>query len=195
MPRVVWNQLPERLTVLVPAGRTLDPPSPYEFDVALNEYESQAGFCVPASYREFLHWFGPGELSGYFQVCAPVPARFRGAVADVFDIGKQREMLQDPEGYWATSVDPERGRRLVLFAATGGGDWFFWDRGDMRDAHRREYGVYGHSQSNISGEVELMAPSFEAFVTEIGLGERYPFSKEQRSPQWTYWPAWPTKQA
>jgi hypothetical protein len=45
---------------------------------------------------------------------------------------KQREMLEDPEGYWASSVTLEVLRRLLLFASTEGGDWFFWDTADVR---------------------------------------------------------------
>jgi hypothetical protein len=115
-------------------------------------------------------------------------------VADVFDMDRQREMLHDPEGYWVSLVDPDVLPRLVLFASTEGGDWFFWDTADMRNPAGREYGIYGHTHSSFGGKVGLMAPSFEAFITDIGLGERYPFTQEPRSPKWTYRPAWPTKQ-
>jgi hypothetical protein len=192
MAKPVWNQLPQRIKTLVRSGEDIDRPSPDELDGALNAYEEQAGFHLPASYREFMHWFGPGALSEWFQVCGPIPTRLRGQVAKVYDIDRQREMLQRPGGYWASSVSPEVLRRLVLFAATEGGDWFFWDTADLRSKSHREYGVYGHPHSN-GGEVQFITPSFKAFVTEVGLGKRYPFSNEDREPEWSFWPAWPSK--
>jgi hypothetical protein len=193
MAKAVWSQLPKRLEVLVRDGEILDRPDPAELDAALDNYETRTGFRLPVSYREFMHWFGPGALSVWFQICSPIPPRFRGRVADVYDIDKQREMLEDPDGYWASSVSPEVLRRLALVASTEGGDWFFWDTADVRNAARREYGIYGHAHGNSGGKVELIAPSFKAFVTEVGLGERYPFSDNEREPEWSYQPAWPSK--
>ncbi|MBL8795436.1 MAG: SMI1/KNR4 family protein [Planctomycetia bacterium] len=195
MAKVSWSQLPKRIEMLVRDGEVFDRPKPGEIDNVFRHYEAQAGFRLPISYREFIHWFGPGALSGWFQICAPIPPRLRGLVADVFDMDKQREMLEDPEGYWADTVTPETLRRLVLFASTEGGDWFFWDTADARNSSGHEYGVYGHSHSSSSGKVKLMATSFKEFVTEIGLGDRYPFSTEDREAKWNYRSAWPTKQA
>jgi SMI1-KNR4 cell-wall len=193
MAKAVWSQLPQRLKLLVRDGETLSRPSPAELDAALDDYEARVGFRLPVSYREFMHWFGPGALSEWFQFCGPIPARFRGQVADVYDIDKQREMLEEPEGYWASSVSPEVLRQLVLFASTEGGDWFFWDTADVRSKAGREYGIYGHAHSNSGGKVELIAPSFKALVTEVALGERYPFSDEEREPEWSFESAWPSK--
>jgi hypothetical protein len=161
--------------------------------LALGDDVARAGLRLPHSYREFMHWFGPGALSTWFHICVPIPPRFRGRVADVYDMDKRRETLDDPEGYWATSVPPEVLRRLVLFASTEGGDWFFWDTADTRSKAGHEYGVYGHAHQDSGGEVELIAPSFKAFVTEVGLGGRYPFGGRRRKPEWTFWPAWPSK--
>jgi hypothetical protein len=191
MARPIWSQLPQRLEVLIREGEMPDRPSPAELNAVLNDFEARAGFQLPASYREFMHWFGPGALSSWFLLCGPIPPRFRELVADVFDMDNQQEMLQDPEGYWASSVQPEVLRRLVLFASTEGGDWFFWDTNDVRNPERREYGIYAHSHSISDAAVELMATSFEEFVTDIALAERYPFSDEERSPAWTLRPAWP----
>ena len=193
MAKTLWSELPKRLEVLVRDGKTIDQPSSAEFDTALDEYEVRTGFRLPSSYREFVHWFGPGALSVWFLICAPIPLRLRKRVANVYDIDKQREMLHKPDGYWSSSVSPEVLRRLVLFASTEGGDWFFWDTADVRNAAQHEYGIYGHAHQNNGGEVELVATDFKAFVTEIGLGNLYPFSSEQRVPGWNYWPAWPCK--
>jgi SMI1-KNR4 cell-wall len=194
MPKVVWSQLPQRLELLVREGETIERPRPKELDAALDDYEARAEFRLPLSYREFIHWFGPGALSSWFLLAAPIPERFRGRVGDVLDIDKKREMIQDPEGYWATSCDPDKLERLVLFASTEGGDWFFWDTADVRSASRREYGIYGHAHENSGAKVALIAPSFKAFVMDVCLAPVYPFSNnERREVQWSHYPAWPSK--
>ena len=193
MAKVIWSRLPQRLEVLVRDGETLNRPSPAELDATLDDYEARAGFPLPKSYREFMHWFGPGVLSTWFQMCGPIPTRFRGRVAKVYDMDKRREVLEDPDGYWARSVTPEVLRRFVLFASTEGGDWFFWDTADVRSKAGHEYGIYGHAHENSGGEVELIAPSFKAFVLDVGLAGRCPFRGGRGKPECSYWPAWPSK--
>jgi hypothetical protein len=193
MAKPVWSLLPQRIETLVRKGQSFDKPTPAELTAALDDYEVRAGFRLPKSYREFMQWFGPGALSEWFQVCGPIPSRLRGQVARVYDIDRQREMLEDPDGYWATSVSPEFLRRLVLFASTEGGDWFFWNTADVRSRAGREYGVYGHAHENCGGQVELIAPTFKAFVTDVCLGDRDPFTGNEREPEWNFWPAWPVK--
>src|SRR5262249_31625898 len=120
MTKVIWSRLPRQLELLVREAETLGRPRPAELDATLDDYEARSGFRLPASYREFMHWFGPGALSTWFQICGLIPTRFHSRVAKVYDMDKQREMLEDPQRYWASSVTPEVLRRLVLFAATEG---------------------------------------------------------------------------
>ena len=98
-----------------------------------------------------------------------------------------------------------------MFASTGGGDWYFWDTEDGRDAARREYGVYYHAREYSGDKIKLVAPSFESFVTEICLGPQYPHDRDEPRPltwtidesgeriplddepweiEWNYCPAW-----
>lgn len=127
MANVEWNELPQRVEVLVSDPEALDRPDAAELNEALDEFESRAGFRLPASYREYMHLFGPGALSGWFQICGPIPSRLLSEVSDVYNIDQQREMVADPEGYWATTVSEDTLRRMAIFASTEGGDWFFWD--------------------------------------------------------------------
>jgi hypothetical protein len=195
MPKVVWSQLPQRVELLIRKGGTLERPTARELAAALDDYEARASFRLPLAYREFIHWFGPGSLTAsWYELAAPIPPRFRGRVSDVYDIDKQQEMIHDPDGYWATSCDPVKLRQLVLFASTEGGDWFFWDTSDVRSTSQREYGIYGHAHGNSGAKVELVAPSFKAFVTRVCLGPVYPFSGNERDEvQWAHYPAWPSK--
>jgi hypothetical protein len=176
-------------------GEVLERPTARELDAALDDYESRANFRLPLAYREFVHWFGPGVLTGsWYVIAAPIPPRFRGRVGDACDLDKEREMISDPEGYWASSCDPDKLRRLVLFGSTEGGDWFFWDTADVRNPKQHEYGVYGHAHGNSNAKVELVAPSFKAFVTEVCLAPVYPFSNnERREVECIHYPAWPSK--
>jgi hypothetical protein len=192
MVKPTWNKLPQLVAVRTQRGQTLDKPSADELDAAMDGFETRAGFQFPKSYRDFMHWFGPGWFTRWFAICGPIPERLRGEVSDVFDIDSQREMLLAP-GYWADSCDPDKLRRLVLFASTEGCDWFFWDTSDVRDAKKHEYGIYYHSRGNLDGEVVLMAPSFKAFVLEVALAPNYPLSNHAREVEMEHWPAWPAK--
>jgi hypothetical protein len=195
MAKVVWSQLPQRIELFAREGEVLERPTARELDAALDDYESRANFRLPLAYREFVHWFGPGVLTGsWYVIAAPIPPRFRGRVGDACDLDKEREMISDPEGYWASSCDPDKLRRLVLFGSTEGGDWFFWDTADVRNPKQHEYGVYGHAHGNSNAKVELVAPSFKAFVTEVCLAPVYPFSNnERREVECIHYPAWPSK--
>jgi hypothetical protein len=193
MPTAVWESLPEQLEVPAYAGYVLDRPSAAELDTAMSDYEARAGFRLPATYREFLHRFGPGELAGYFRISGPIPARLRGQVAEAFDIDAQRAMLDDPEGYWAEAVAPTLTRRLVLFAETVGGDWLFWDIDDVRDSARAEYGVYGFSRGD-RHRGELVANSFATFITDVCLGRGFPvYPRHPWEPEWVFGTGWPVR--
>lgn len=193
MPKIVWSQLPQRIELPTRAGEVIDAPSAQELDAAMNDYEARRGFALPLSYREFVHWFGPGLFTGsWFDIAAPIPPTFRARVSDMCDIDRQHEMIHDPEGYWAESCAPEVLERLVLFASTEGGDWFFWDTRDVRNARQHEYGIYGHSRGNSEARVELVAPSFKSFITQVCLGPTFPFgSTEAREFEWVHYTAWP----
>lgn len=195
MPKVIWSRIPDRMELVVADGTDLDRPTARELDAALDAYEARADFRLPLAYREYLHWFGPGSVTAsWYELAAPIPLRLRDRVSDVYDIEKQGEMIRDPDGYWASTCDPDKLHKLILFASTEGGDWFFWDRSDVRNSSRREYGIYGHSRGNSDARVELIAPSFKAFITDVCLGPVFPFgSTERREVRWGHSPAWPSK--
>jgi len=192
MPNVVWDQLPERMELVVRKGEVFDRPAQAELAAVFQEYEDRAGFKLPLRYREFITWFGPGMFTGeWFAIAAPTPARFREEVGDVFDLDKQQEMVLDPEGYWASSCDPGKLKQLVLFASTEGGDWFFWDTSEVRNASEHEYAIYGHARHWSEAKVEFVALSFEAFITDVCLAPVYPLgSNEEREVEFVHEPAW-----
>ena len=72
MAKVVWSRLPQRLELLVREGEVVERPSTEELDATLDDYEARAGFRLPLAYREFVHWFGPGALSSWFKIAAPI---------------------------------------------------------------------------------------------------------------------------
>ncbi len=194
MANAVWDDLPAKIKVPVAAGYVCDRPSPTELKASLDDYEARAGFTLPATYREFLHRFGPGELAGYFRISGPIPARLRGQVSEAFDIDAQKAMLDDPEGYWAESVAPTLSKRLVLFAETIGGDWLFWDIDDVRDASRSEYGVIGFARGSRHGG-RPVAGSFAEFIITVCLGQGFPVTNYPWEPRWEFIPGWPVRHA
>jgi hypothetical protein len=192
MPTAAWEALPEQIEVPVFAGYVFDRPSPAELNATMDDYEARAGFRLPATYREFLHQFGPGELAGYFRISGPIPPRLKGQVSEAFDIDAQKAMLDDPEGYWAEWVAPTLTRRLVLFVETIGGDWLFWNVDEVLDPSRTEYGVYGFARGDRHGG-QLVARSFAEFITAVCLDRGFPVTNYPWEPRWEFGPAWPLR--
>jgi hypothetical protein len=156
----------------------------------MDGHEARCGFRLPATYREFLHRFGPGELSRYFRISGPIPARLKGQVSGVFDLEAQRGMIEGTEDYQLGTL-PTSARQLVLFAETVGSDWLFWDVRDVRDPGRTEYGVYGFPRGERHGG-ELVAESFADFITDVCLGSGFPvYPRHPWEPVWEFSPAWP----
>jgi hypothetical protein len=186
-----WLTLSGKLSQPVTDGYTLDRPTPAELDTAISEYEVRAGFHLPASYREFLKQFGPGELAGYFCIYGPFPRRLCTDGDNPCDLESLWIRVFDPDGSWATDIEPALTQRLVPFADTIGGDWLFWDINDVRDSGKCEYGVYGASR-DWREKIIPVAASFADFVTDVCLGRGFP-ETEGWKPRWEFVSSWPRK--
>jgi len=186
----MWKDLADSLKLQTLRGFAFVRPPAKDVDAGLSACEDQLGIRLPASYRAFVRQFGPGELTGYFHIYAPPYRGVRGRALEHWDILRENEAVRDPRGFWASDTDPALVGRLVLFASTIGGDWFFWDTADLRDARAHEYGVYGHERGAGGGEVELVAASFEQFIRDVCLGRGYPRCNEEWQPELAFSPAW-----
>jgi hypothetical protein len=193
MANAIWDDLEGRLEIVLPPGQELIRPAPGLITTTVNHLEKLAGLSFPTSYREFLLRLGPGELAGHFHIYAPIPEGVGGPANDYYDILKENETIRDPEGDWVTTGDPALVGRLILFASTSGGDWFFWDPADVRDPASHEYGIYARASDGSGTQVELVASSFATFITGVCLQNGYPDTDRSRTPECTFWPAWPTR--
>jgi SMI1-KNR4 cell-wall len=186
----MWKDLADRLELQLSPGLAFVRPPAKDIEGGLSACERELGLALPASYRAFVHQFGPGDLSGFFRIYAPPYRGARGRALRFWDITRENEAVREPDRWWAGEADPALLTRLVLFGSTGGGDWFFWDTADMRDARAHEYGVYAHQHGDQAGEVEPVAGSFERFVREVCLGRGYPSSDDEWHPLLAFSPAW-----
>jgi len=181
----MWQDLYDQIATEYVIHR---PPST-KIDAALNECEYSLGINLPASYRAFIHQFGPGELLGWFRMYAPLIDGESGA-SDALDIVNQHEMWQDPDGYWASTADPELVNRLVFCCDTGGGDAYFWDPNDVCDAQRNEYALYELPHSGINADVIRVADCFVDFINDFCLKTTWTkLVSEDRQTQ-DYWSCW-----
>jgi hypothetical protein len=140
-------------------GKFVSPPGVQ----ALDEYEDQAGFKLPESYRQFVLLFGPCRVGyveniacpGYPEEGSPIDLRARDEEfhAMYFDNVPEAD-LRDQYG------DLDHFRRLVNFANFEERDWV-WDPDDVTDPGNHEYGIY--LVGRIQG-LDRVARSFREFV-------------------------------
>jgi hypothetical protein len=187
-----WNWLSHRLTVT--GGYR---PRPEAFDL----FETKLGVCLPGGYRGFVSRFGAGYLGKYFRIAAP-NNRAGAPTFDLLSLNQQSARAASPE--WIEEVHCRgvpagevagvvaRIRRLVFFASLDADEFIGWDPEDVRDSEAPEYGVYILPRCRPPIEC---AYSFEQFVFDIGLGDRFPdyiptdrewWREDRESLLWTY---------
>jgi hypothetical protein len=191
----MWERLYQRL--VADQGREVVLPPETTIAAALKQAEAELGVRFPASYKAFIHQFGPGELAGFFRIYAP-------AVPGCRDYGnhivKDNREWRHPRSAWATSGRPELVARLVVFSTTIGGDAFFWDPENVREVRKHEYGIYLLDHGSTDMKVQEAASSFREFVEEVCLDDRFPAlvgaegCGEDR-PEALFAPVWRTRKA
>ncbi len=139
---------------------------------ALDEYERQAGFRLPASYRGFVSLFGPCRV-GYADVASPgYPA---------YGIGVDLRLMNEEfrsiyggvreENYRGLDHgDLARMRRLVVFGSFDA-DWWGWDPEEVTDSETHEYAVW----SIYRMQEKRVADTFAGFVESqlrLHLGDK-----------------------
>jgi hypothetical protein len=191
----MWKRLYERL--ITAEGLELVRPTEDKIDAALNRAEAELKIRFPAGYRAFIHQFGPGELGGYFRIYGPAIPRFRDWGNDILE---ENRSWRDPEGFWATTAQPELVARLVCFSTTIGGDACFWDSKDVCVAKTHEYGIYVLSHGSHDAKVKKAAGSFKAFIENHCLGNEFVkivggHGWDEGCPPQRFLPAWRTRKA
>jgi len=124
---------------------------------------------LPASYRDFVQVFGPGEIAGYFIVFAPgYPNRRSGSLTHFIDVNRGKEIH---EALIEVYDDEEFINRMLPFGSTIGGDLIVWDPDDVRDKRKQEYGVYILPDDQT--KIVYLASSFQEFVEKVCLGDGF----------------------
>ena len=166
-----WQWLSSRLTTA--EGYR---PVPETFD----NFEVKYGVRLPGGYRGFASRFGAGILGRYFRIAVPeIP---NGVTW--FDLDKlNRHSVRACSAEWVEGVHcrgiPQQEvpgivaqvRRLVFFASLDAEEYIGWDPEDVRDSDAPEYGVYILPRC---APPVYCAHSFEQFVFDICLGDRFP---------------------
>jgi hypothetical protein len=151
---------------------------------------------LPAGYKAFIRQFGPGEVGGFFRIFGP---KIPGFVDWGNDILAEIKDWREPDTAWTDVAPPELVARLLCFSTSIGGDAFFWDPEDVRNAKRHEYGIYVWPHGRNIGSVTDVAGSFKEFIEQVCLGSAFDkigggWDPEPGPPQ-RFTPAWRTKKA
>jgi hypothetical protein len=158
-----WWRLYNDLEIDTWAGRVFTPLPTMEM---LDDFEARTGFKLPPSFREFALLFGGGEVAGWYNVFVPYGEARREAEhlkwSDLDWYNEHwQELVRDRSFRWN---DPDRLRRLVFFSQAWSGPWFGWDPEDQTPNEPLEYRV--HLRDRLEDQTELVADSFEQFVTK-----------------------------
>jgi hypothetical protein len=115
-------------------GNEVGQPVSRAYSVSWGRVESELGFRLPADYKRFVHWFGPGDFDEFFFVMVPgiqnpnlelrswARSRWEGHRNLIQDEGVVEEGLAD----WSFPVYPNPGF-LLSWGMTANGDAFYWD--------------------------------------------------------------------
>lgn len=138
-------------------------PTPVAVD-SLDALESQIGFHLPQSYRDFCRVFGGGELAECYNILIP------DALSDVYDIVKANAGLHDGREFDEYSPDPDQYQRACFFAQDISGGGYFWDPYDVTDELRNELGIFVVFRD---WETKRLADTFEEFIIDVCVGDRH----------------------
>lgn len=116
------------------------PPKPTQGN--LDAFETEHGFKLPKSYRDFILVFGPGELGERLQIAAPGYPDLGGVVPWDLDTRNKSLTLNSEE---RKLLEPELIQifdRLYFFGIEAGESWLGWDLNDVRDKKMHEYAIW-----------------------------------------------------
>lgn len=154
-----WQAFRDSLEIEVPARqKAVERPDEPVFDAL----EVSSGFRLPASYREFIRVFGPGELGEGFLVKAP------GLSQTDPHCDLQCFTERTREAVVGNYPGNSRLARMWYFCKTTGGDLIGWDPDEVSDVSRREYRIYikVHERST----AEPLCENFDEFVGDVCFG-------------------------
>ena len=102
----------------------------------LDAFESETGFKLPQSYREFILVFGPGTMAGSIQIAAPgYPVE-----ESLFNLAYRNTWRESPSDWPEEHQD--RIGRLFYFGLYSDEQGLGWDPEDVTDSAAPEYSVW-----------------------------------------------------
>jgi hypothetical protein len=106
---------------------------------ALDAYESETGFRLPASYRSFCQVVGPGDVGDWFNIAVP---GFAGKYKDQYDLSAKTALYHERRDWEEYSSEPKQFARAIIFGDDCTGALFFWDPAEVTMRGKREYAIY-----------------------------------------------------
>jgi hypothetical protein len=153
--------------------------TPLPTDDLLSTYESQTGFALPTDYKTFVKQFGVGELANFYQIFAPVNQSAPVNNQDIFtfnQLARRRPVrLNSYNNLTITDM-------LILFASSGGGDWFGWNSLELQSQLKYEYSIYYLGRDTT--ELSMVSLSFVDFL-EICC-RRSLWDERGRTEDWSF---------
>lgn len=139
-------------------------------DRDLDRYESEKGFSLPASFRDFAKVFGPGRLTAIASVLFAAPGKQEWEWT--FDMYQLNDFIAETPDVEVEEycLDPAFYRNAICFASWGDG-WFVWDRRACLAQTHDELPIY---LINRPYEIIRVADSFTAFIFDRCLKEGLP---------------------
>jgi hypothetical protein len=153
--------------------------SPIPSDELLSAYERQTDFYFPLDYKSFVKKYGVGEIANFYRIFAPIDTSVNGDTLDLlrFNQGaRSRPLRFDQYNDKAITV------QLILFCSSGGGDWYAWNKLEMKEQSKYEYTIYGLERG--STEISQVSFSFVDFL-EICC-RRSLWDEEDKKEDWTF---------
>ncbi len=151
-----WQQFYDSLVIEPFYGVPVTKPTVAQLD----QFEAEAGFRLPQSYRDYILVFGPGRLLKDLDIAAP---GYDGSL--FWDLQRMQQNMQPREHWIASSpeVDRDRLRRLSYFCSRYK-DCYGWDMTEICSSNSSEYAVYRWLED---GRVVRVADSFRGFVENV----------------------------
>jgi hypothetical protein len=162
MENNMWSKVLQTLSIV---GGELGPVSQSDLD----QFETETGFKLPKSYRDFCTLLGPGTLAhpGNYRIVAPKANG--GQMEELRRFNRfAHDCNQECELY---CQNPEQVKRAWFFGTDIGTSWFFWDSVETTNPKNYEYSVFVLYRDY---DVERLASSFWEFVNDICLESGLP---------------------
>jgi len=158
----MWKTLRGQITVKPPKRGAMKQAKA----AALDQFEADFGVKLPASYRAFVEEFGPGEIGGYFRICAP---GYNGKSLDL--AGLVKLVRENSDVYADQYGDEKLVAGMIPFADTIGGDVIVWNPKKAGGKDTDEYPILLLA-SGRDKPIKLAA-TFPEFVTDVCLSDSF----------------------